>query len=130
MLVILVILSILVILCNPGYPTIVVKSPWDTRHKSLTELPVASYCYQIIVLSTNSLTPSPLSPPNQCWAKQVRSFFTNCNIEQGKGGWTTFLQGTWHLIIKLESFPTLLSRIVVILSNLVILCNPDFPSNR
>ena len=38
------------ILQRQGYiATIVVKSPWDTRHKSLTELLVVSYCYQTIV---------------------------------------------------------------------------------
>ena len=105
--------------------TILVKSPWDTRRKSLTQLPVVSYCYQIIVLSTHSLTPSPLSPTLSpeinVELNMYKDFFTNCNIEQGRGaggggGWTIFLQGTWNLIIKFGQFWTIswtiLSRIV------------------
>ena len=72
--------------------TILVKSPWDTRRKSLTQLPVVSYCYQIIVLSTHSLTPSPLSPQINVELNMYEDFFTNYNIERGEGGWTTFLQ--------------------------------------
>ena len=72
--------------------TCMVKSPWDTRFKSLTQLPVVSYCYQIIVLSTHSLTPSPLSPQINVELNMYEDFFTNYNIERGEGGWTTFLQ--------------------------------------
>ena len=97
-------------------PSILVKSLWDTRRKSLTQLPVVSYCCQIIVLSTHSL--APFSPPNQCWAKHVRRFFHQLyNIEQEGGvggGWTTFLHGTLNLLIKLDSVPTILSRIVAL----------------
>ena len=76
-------------------PTILVKSPWDTRHKSLTELPVVSYCYQIIVLSTHSLTPSPLSPQINVELNMYEVFSPTATLSRGRGGgWTTFLQGT------------------------------------
>ena len=65
--------------------TILVKSPWDTSRKSLTQLPV-SYCYQIIVLSAHTLAPSPLSPQINIALNMYEDFFTNCNIEQGGGG--------------------------------------------
>ena len=96
--------------------TILVKSPWDTSRKSLTQLPVVSYCYQIIVLSTHTLAPSPLSPQINVALYICEDFFINCNIEHGGGGggWTTFLHGTWNLLIKLDSVPTILSRIVAV----------------
>ena len=81
--------------------TIVVKSPWDTRHKYLTELPVVSYCYQIIVLSTHSLTLSPLSPKINVELNMYEVFSPTAILSRGEGGWTTFLHGTWNLIIKL-----------------------------
>ena len=92
--------------------TILFKSPWDTRRKSLTQLPVVSYCYQIIVLSTHSLTPSPLSPQINVELNMYEVFSPTATLSRGEGGWTTFLQGTWNLIIKLDSVPTILSRIV------------------
>ena len=66
--------------------TILVKSPWDTRHKSLTEPPVVSYCYQIIVLSTHSLTPSPLSPQINVELNMYKVFSPTATLSRGEGG--------------------------------------------
>ena len=70
------------ILQNREEATILVKSPWDTRRKSLKQLPIVSYCYQIIVLPAHFLVPSPLSPQ----INVELNMYTNCNIEQGGGG--------------------------------------------
>ena len=80
--------------------TSVVKNHWDTRRKSLTQLPVVSYCYQIIVFSTHSLAPSPLSPKINVELNIYEDFFTNCNIEQGGGGGLHFYIG--HEICSLS----------------------------
>ena len=69
------------------------KDLGTTKRKSLTQLPVVSYCYQIIVLSTHSLTPSPLSPEINVELNMYENFFTNCNIEQGGGDGLHFYRG-------------------------------------
>ena len=73
--------------------TIVVKSPWDTRHKSLTELPVVSYCYQIIALSTHSLTPSPLSPQINVELNMYEVFSPTATLRRGQGGMDDIFTG-------------------------------------
>ena len=88
------------------------KSLGHQTELPLTELPVVSYCYQIIVLSKYSLTPSPLSPQINVELNMYEVFSPTATLSRGEGGWTTFLQGTWYLIIKLHSVPTIFSRIV------------------
>ena len=92
--------------------TIVVKSPWDTRHKSLTQLPVVSYCYQIIVL----LTHSSLSPQINVELNMYEVFSPTATLSRGEGMDCIFTGDcifTWNLIIKWDSVPTILSRILI-----------------
>ena len=49
----------------------------------LTELPVVSYCYQIIVLSKYSLTPSPLSPQVNVELNMYEVFSLTATLSRG-----------------------------------------------
>ena len=58
------------------------------HRKSLTQLPVVSYYYQIIVLSTHSFTPSPLSrgPKSMLSLTCTKIFLPTATLSRGKGG--------------------------------------------
>ena len=71
-------------------PTTLVKSPWNTRRKSLTQLPVTSYTATKSMLSLTC----------------TKIFSPTATLSRGEGGWTPFLHGTWNLLIKLDSVPT------------------------
>ena len=66
--------------------TILVKSPWDTRRKYLTQLPVVSYCYQIIVLSTHYLAPCPLSLKSMLSKTCTKIFSPTATLSRGEWG--------------------------------------------